>query len=231
MKYKVILFDADETLFDFKKSEKEAFKNTMIEFGFDYDEEYHFSTYKEINTVIWKELEDNLITQGELKIERFKRLKDKLGVNFDENKFADAYIKHLGDGSFLLDGADKLVEELSHKYVLSIITNGLTSVQERRIKKSVISKYFKDIVISEEVGISKPNPEIFEHAINNLGDFSKSEILMIGDSLTSDIKGGINYNIDTCWFNPNSVENKTELCPTYEISDFEGIKDLLLKDL
>lgn len=228
MKYKVILFDADETLFDFKKSEREAFKNTMIEFGVDYDENYHFSIYKEINTAIWKELEDGLITQSKLKIERFRRLSDKLGMNFDENEFAASYMKHLGDGSFLFDGAYELVEALSKNYILSIVTNGLTSVQERRIKKSIISKYFKDIVISEEIGISKPNPDIFEHAINNLGKFDKNEILMIGDSLSSDIKGGINYSIDTCWFNPNHLENKTELCPTYEVSDFNGIEDLLL---
>ena len=228
MKYKVILFDADETLFDFKKSEREAFKNTMIEFGADYDEDYHFGTYKEINTAIWKELEEGLITQAKLKIERFKRLGDKLGMNFDENEFATSYMKHLGDGSFLFDGAYELVEKLSKNYILSIVTNGLTSVQERRIKKSIISKYFKDIVISEEIGISKPNPDIFEYAINNLGKFDKNEILMIGDSLSSDIKGGINYNIDTCWFNPNNIENKTKLSPTYEVSDFKGIEDILL---
>lgn len=228
MKYKAILFDADETLFDFKKAEREAFKNTMIEFGFDYDESYHFSIYKEINDAIWKELEEGLITQSKLKIERFKRFSDKLEVKFDENEFATSYMKHLGNGSFLFDGAEKLIEDLSYKYTLSIVTNGLTAVQENRIKKSVIAKYFKDIVISEELGISKPNPGIFEYAINNIGDFSKDEVLMIGDSLSSDIRGGINYNIDTCWFNPNNIENKTDLSPTYEISDFNGIRDLLL---
>ena len=181
MKYKVILFDADETLFDFKKSEKEAFKNTMIEFGFDYDENYHFSIYKEINTVIWKELEENLITHAELKIERFKRLKDKLGVNFDENEFADAYIKHLGNGSFLLDGAAKLVEELSHKYTLSIITNGLTSVQERRIKKSAISKYFKDLDIGNS-HIKSSFPQI---------DFDKIHTIFSSGSL-------YNFSINSC---------------------------------
>ena len=81
--------------------------------------------------------------------------------------------------------------------------------KKEELRKSKISKYFKDIVISEEVGVSKPNKGIFEHALNNLGNFDKSEVLMIGDSLNSDIRGGINYNIDTCWFNPNNIENKT----------------------
>ena len=109
MKYKVILFDADETLFDFKKSEREAFKNTMIEFNIEYDENYHFSTYKEINTAIWKELEDGLITQEKLKTERFRRFIHKLGLNFNENDFASTYMKHLANGSFLFDGAIELI--------------------------------------------------------------------------------------------------------------------------
>lgn len=228
MKYKVILFDADETLFNFKKAEKEAFKNTMIDFGIDYDESYHFNTYEEINSAIWKELEQGLITQEKLKTERFRRFIDKLDMNFDENEFASTYMKYLGDGSFLFEGAIELIEDLSNKYILSIVTNGLTIVQERRIKKSVIAKYFKDIVISEEIGISKPHPNIFEHAINNLGEFSKDEILMIGDNLSSDIKGGINYNIDTCWYNPNKVENTSNLTPTYEMTDYKEIRSLLL---
>ena len=216
MKYKVILFDADETLFDFKKAEKEAFKNTMIEFNIEYDENYHFSTYKEINTAIWKELEDGLITQEKLKTERFRRFIHKLGLNFN------------GNGSFLLDGAIELIEDLSSKYILSIVTNGLTAVQEGRLKKSIIAKHFKDIVISENIGIAKPHPDIFEHAINNLGVFNKDEILMVGDSLSSDIKGGINYNIDTCWYNPNRLENKTDLKPTYEVYDYSELRSLLL---
>ena len=228
MKYKVILFDADETLFDFKKAEREAFKNTMIEFGVSYDESYHFNIYKEINTAIWKELEEGLITQEKLKTERFRRFIEKIEMDFNENDFATTYMKYLGEGSFLFEGAKELIEDLSDKYILSIVTNGLTAVQERRVKKSVIAKYFKDIVISEEVGISKPNPDIFEHAINNLGKFSKDEVLMIGDSLNSDIRGGINYNIDTCWYNPNNAENKTNLKPTYEMVDYKELRNLLL---
>ena len=228
MKYKVILFDADETLYDFKKSEREAFKNTMIEFGFDYDEDYHFNVYKEINDAIWKELEQGLITQEKLKIERFRRFINKIEMNFDENEVASTYMKYLGEGSFLFEGAIELIEDLSNKYTLSIVTNGLTIVQERRIKKSVIAKYFKDIVISEEVGIAKPHPDIFEHAISNLGEFKKDEILMIGDNLSSDIRGGINYNIDTCWYNPNKIENKSNLSPTYEMADYKEIRNLLL---
>ncbi|WP_455716325.1 YjjG family noncanonical pyrimidine nucleotidase [Anaerosporobacter sp.] len=227
MKYDVIIFDADETLFDFKKSEREAFKNSILEFGIPYDESYHLKIYQDINKVIWKEFEDGLITQEELKVERFKRLSSKLNIEFDESNFAKSYMKHLGDASFLFDDSIDLVETLHSDYTLSIVTNGLTSVQEKRIKKSVISKYFKDIIISEEIGVAKPNPKIFEHALNNIGHSDKSKVLMVGDSLTSDIQGGINFGIDTCLYNPNKLVNGTGIKPTYEISNLKALNDLL----
>lgn len=229
MKYEVIIFDADETLFDFKKSEREAFKNAMLEFNIEYDESYHLSVYSDINKAIWKEFEDGLITQKKLKVERFKRLADKLNIEFDESLFAESYMKHLSYASFLYEDSIELIESLSKGYRLCIITNGLKDVQDNRIKKSVIAKYFEDIVVSEEVNVSKPDPKIFEIALNNIKYLDKSKVLMVGDSLTSDIKGGINFGIDTCWFNANKIENKTEIKPTYEISNLMELKDMLVK--
>ncbi|MEF9953386.1 YjjG family noncanonical pyrimidine nucleotidase [Clostridium sp.] len=228
MKYEVLLFDADETLFDFKKSEREAFKNAMIEFGVDYDESYHLPIYKEINTAIWKEFEEGLITQAKLKIDRFKRLSTKLNIDFNPEEFAASYMNHLSYGSFLYEGAIELVNDLSKKYKLSIITNGLTLVQNRRIRGSEIASFFDDIVISEEIGISKPSPEIFEHALKNLNHADKSKVLMIGDSLSSDIKGGANYGVDTIWFNQISSENTSDITPTYIAKNFEEIRKILL---
>lgn len=228
MKYEVILFDADETLYDFKRSEKEAFKNTILKFNIKYDENYHLKIYQEINTVLWKEFEQGLITQEKLKVERFKRLSAQLNISFDENDFAKLYIEHLADASFLYADSIDLIENLNKAYKLSIITNGLVSVQDKRIRKSIISKYFDDIVISEEILISKPNPKIFEHALKNINHTDKSKVLMVGDSLTSDIQGGINFGIDTCWYNPNKIINKTSIKPTYEISNFNELKALLL---
>lgn len=228
MKYEVILFDADETLFDFKKSEKEAFKNAMLDFNIAYDENYHLKVYKEINTAIWKEFEQGLITQKKLKIERFKRLSDKLGVSFDENEFAKSYMEHLADASFLYDGSVELLEDISKSHKLSIVTNGLTTVQDKRIRKSTVAKYFDTVVISEEILISKPNPEIFEHTLKTINHSDKSKVLMVGDSLTSDIQGGINFGIDTCWYNPKKLENKTSIKPTYEVSSFDELKEILI---
>lgn len=227
MKYEIIIFDADETLFDFSKSEREAFKNTMLEFEIEYDENHHLTIYQGINNTIWKEFEQGLITQEKLKTERFKRLSNKLNVTFDEVEFAKTYIKHLAEASFLFDESVSLVENLHKDYKLTIVTNGLKDVQNGRIKKSGIGKYFESIIISEEVKVSKPDPRIFEHAVSNIKHTDKSKILMVGDSLTSDIQGGINYGIDTCWFNPNKSVNKTSIKPTYEISSLMELKNIL----
>ena len=227
MKYEIILFDADETLFDYKKSEKDAFKNTMLEFDIEYDENHHLKIYQSINTAIWKEFEGGLITQKKLKVERFKRLSDKLNAGFDENLLATSYMKHLSNSSFLYDDSIELLESLHKDYRLTIITNGLKDVQDTRIRKSIIAKYFEDIVVSEEIEVSKPDPKIFEHTLNNIKHTDKSKVLMVGDSLTSDIQGGVNFGIDTCWFNPNRIVNTTGIKPTYEIFSLMELKDVL----
>lgn len=227
MKYEVIIFDADETLFDFKKTERDALRNTMVEFDIEYDENHHLKVYKELNTAIWKELEEGLITQEKLKVERFKRLADKLNADFDEIQFTKAYTRHLSNGSFLYDDSIALVENLHKDYKLTIITNGLSEVQDNRIRKSIIAKYFQDIVVSEDVKVAKPDPKIFEHALNNINHTDKSKVLIVGDSLTSDIQGGINFGIDTCWYNPNKITNNTGIKPTYEISNLMELKDII----
>jgi len=229
MNYEVIIFDADETLFDFKKSERYALKNTMIEFGIDYDENYHLKVYKDINTIIWKEFEDGLIIQSDLNIERFRRLLYKLNAKFDEVNFTKSYVKHLSSASFLYDDSIALIESLHKNYRLIIITNGLKDVQDNRIRKSVIGGYFDDIVVSDEIEVSKPDPRIFEHTLKNINHTDKTKVLMVGDSLTSDIQGGINFGIDTCWFNSNKIINKSAINPTYEISNLMELKSIVEK--
>ena len=229
MKYNTLIFDADDTLFDFKASEMEALEKTLIGYEIDYDKEYHLPIYKEINSKIWKELEEGKITQGELKIERFRRYCNRLNYTFDPYDFADRYMDNLSKSSILFHDSLDLIKELYGKYKLFIITNGLTKVQNGRIINSLIAPYFNDIIVSEEVGVSKPNPEIFKIALENNQIENISNILMIGDSLTSDIRGGINFGIDTCLYNPKGITIDGEIKPTYEISNLKGLLDLLLK--
>lgn len=227
MKYKVLLFDADETLFDFKKSESIALEHAISDFDIPYDPEHHLKIYEAINSAIWKEFEEGKITQNTLKVERFKRLSRELGIDFDPHRFAERYMYHLAEASFLLDDATALLEKLHGHFKLVILTNGLAYVQNRRIGKSSIAEYFSHIVISEEVGVAKPNPEIFEHTLKLIDHTDKSEVLMIGDSLTSDIKGGNNFGIDTCWYNPNKLYNTSQVKPTYEISNLMSLLNIL----
>lgn len=227
MKYEIIIFDADETLFDFKESERVAFENTMLEFGFEYDEAHHLKIYHRINTAIWKEFETGLITQKKLKTERFKRLAHQLNIVFDEFEFAKSYMKHLANASILYEDSIPLVETLHENYRLTIITNGLTDVQDKRIRKSVIAKYFEDVVISEEVGVSKPDPRIFELALKNINFTDKSKVLLVGDSLTSDMQGGVNFGIDTCWFNAGKIANNQGITHTYEIHHLKDLHKIL----
>ena len=227
MKYDILLFDADDTLFDFKKSEKEAFLSTLKDYGLEEHTSVYFDTYHEINTKIWKEFEEGKITQSVLKIERFQRLKEALRGEFQAADFAERYTDHLAEASFPYEDSHELLQKLSGKVKMGIITNGLKKVQRKRISQSVLSHYFEAIVISEEVQVSKPDKRIFELTMDLLGDAPKERVLMVGDSLGSDILGGIRFGIDTCWFNPSGKDNKGEIVPTYEISHLHEILNLL----
>ena len=227
MEYKVILFDADDTLFDFKKTEKHALENLMYSLDTDYDKDYCINIYREINTKIWKEFEEGKITSDKLKVERFQRLIDTLNLSDDANRLSNLYVKFLSEGSFLYEDTKNILDYLSTNYKLGIITNGLAEVQHKRIRQSEVSHYFDEVIISGEVKIAKPDPKIFEYALNSLNHDDKSSVLMIGDSLTSDIKGGINASIDTCWCNLFNKVNSTDINPKYEINNLLELKNIL----
>ena len=227
MKYEVILFDIDETLFDFQKTEKEALKNTFIEFNLQYEEDFHLAKYKEMNKVLWKKLEENQISLKDLKEKRFEKYLEDLSINISYEIFNKAYINNLGRGSFLLPKAQDTVKALSQNHQLAVITNGFEDVQKPRIEKSGLSEYFKEIIISESVNYSKPHPSIFEIALKNLNYFDKSKVLMVGDSLSSDIQGGINFGIDTCWYNPSNIEPKENIKANYTIKSLDELISLV----
>jgi len=227
MKYQVILFDADETLFDFRMSERVALKGALTDFGIEYDENYHLKIYMELNTAIWKEFEEGRITQDKLKIERFRRFATELKIEINEFDMAKSYMKHLSHASFLFAGAEELIINLSKDYKLGIITNGLTDVQNTRIRKSAIAEYFKTIIISEEAKVAKPDARIYDLALSNMNHADKKTVLYVGDSLSSDIQGGINAGIDTCWVNKEKAENKSNIQPTYAIQDLSEILNYL----
>ncbi len=227
MKYEVLLFDIDETLFDFKKGEKFAFLKCVDDFKLSDNKEECMEIYKGINTLIWQEYEKGTITSKDLRIDRFRRLFKALDIERDAKEVSDAYMRYLGMSTFLFDGVEELIKALSKDYRLVIVTNGLKEAQTNRINKSTIRKYFEAVVISDEIGIAKPDPRIFEYALYKINYKDKSKVLMIGDSLSSDIKGGTNAGIDTCLYNPEKKVNDTCIKPTYQIYKLEDLKNIL----
>ncbi len=180
------------------------------------------SLYSEINAEIWRDFELGAISQEELKTARFDRLFGAVGVTADSTEFSRHYLEILGAQTDLLDGAENLVRSLAGKVRMLLITNGLAEVQVPRFAASSIHDCFAEIVISGEIGLAKPDPAIFDFAFERIDRPAKERVLMIGDNLASDILGGVNYGLDTCWYNPTGTPNGHGVEPTYEIRRASG---------
>ena len=224
---KYLLFDADDTLFDFKKCELSAFERTCNQYGLDNSAIY--ADYTEINNELWGKFNLNQIAKEILVIERFKRLFTLHKITADPGVFNTDYLRNLGDESYLFDGAVDLCRDLynSGKYEMYIITNGVESTQLARFYGSLLSEFFKDIYISEKIGYQKPLKEYFEYVINQSG-ITRDEAFIIGDSLSSDIKGGNNADIITCWYNPEHKNyNPNEYKCDYIIHNLNELRGIL----
>ncbi len=227
MKYQWIFFDADDTLFDFTKSAHHALSCTLQHFEIKTDPVY-FQTYKEINNEVWGAFERNEITASELRLVRFEKFMDAIGEYRDPAELSRFYLQELSQTDFMVDGARALVEEFLEKgHRLCLITNGLTDVQRPRIQKVDFGKYFESIVVSDEIGIAKPDAGFFEHAFSEIGRPAKEEVIVVGDSLNSDIQGGNNFGLDTCWYNPSGSANHTKHLPTYEIDRIGRLREIV----
>ena len=210
-----VLFDLDDTLFDFHKAEKIALTKTLVHFGIDPTEET-LALYSTINATHWKRLELGEISREEVKV-----------VECDPVKATAYYESMLAIGHYFMPGAPELLEELYRKYRLYIVSNGTAKVQEGRIGSSGIAKYMDGIFISQILGANKPDKQFFDICFAEIPDFSLSETVIIGDSLSSDIKGGINAGITTVWFNPKGIENDSDIKPDYTIKELSEVPGLL----
>lgn len=229
MKYEFILFDIDDTLFDFKISEERALHNTFTKYQLPTGFKDYKDSYGEISKVLWGNLEEGSMSIKKLGTERFKRLFEAHKLEIDAHQFSSDYLDYLGKETTLMPGATEVCEILSKDYRLAIITNGFTAVQEARIQNSPLRNYFEQSIISESVGSQKPHREIFDDAFSKLNILEKEKVLIVGDSLTSDIQGGLNYGIDTCWFNPHHKENTLGIKPTYVIHELNELLEMLEK--
>jgi len=225
--YDVFLIDADSTLFDFELAEATAFKTVFEACGFKYSKKI-LSRYSAINDSLWKKFETGGIKVDEIKTHRFIQLFNEIGIEYNVNDFNSKYVDELAKGAFLIEGAKETCEKItSADKKIYIVTNGLTHVQRTRLSNSLIKEYITECFISELIGYQKPDVRYFEYVLYQIPPVSRDKILMVGDSLTADIAGGNNANIDTCWFNEKGAKNQTTIKPTYEITKLNQLQQFL----
>lgn len=219
-KYNYILLDVDDTLLDFQRSQNESIKNAFKLQNIEITDEI-LNKYSELNVQLWKDYEKNIITTKEIFDTRFQKLSDMFNLGVDGIEIEKQFRLYLNESAHLIDGTLEFLNKIKKDYTLIIVTNGKKETQKSRLKISGLDKIFDYIFISEEVGYKKPEIEFFEYVEKNVLGFDKSKAIIIGDSLTSDIQGGINFSIDTCFYNYHKI--KIEGNFTYSISKLEEI--------
>lgn len=229
LKYKYLLFDLDHTLLDFDAAEDIALSQLLKEEGVE-DIQTYKDYYVPMNKALWKDLEQKKITKSELINTRFSRLFAHFGIEKDGAYLAERYQFFLSKQGQTFPGVEDLLKKLISKgYDLYAATNGITYIQTGRLEQSGIAPYFKEIFISEQLHTQKPDAEFYEKIGARIPNFDKNQTLMIGDSLSADIQGGNNAGIDTIWYNPHHLENKSLAHPTYEVHSYKDLLNYLGK--
>lgn len=226
MKYEFLLFDADHTLFDFQKSEYFALKEALDFYSLPSTDDV-IERYSVINVKYWKMLERGEIDKKSLMLARFVEFAREYGFEDKAEVLSDLYMSNLAHEAHLFDGALEMVEKLSKKYRLFIITNGVKSTQDGRFGLSPITRYFEKIFISEVIGYEKPHREFFLAVEEEIEGYCREKAVVIGDSLSSDIKGAINSGIDCIWYNPIEKEAPNDWNITYTVKTFDEILEIL----
>lgn len=226
--YRWLLFDADGTLFDYDAAERTALERSFREIDQPFGPEM-LTVYRRVNAHLWQQFEAGRVTADRLKTQRFEQLFEELRMPGDAAAFSARYLINLSRVTDLIDDAEAVLASLAERCRIGIITNGLTTVQRPRFSASALAPYFEVIVISDEIGVAKPDPRIFDAAFELMEHPARDAVLIIGDSLTSDMRGGEQYGIDTCWFNPARRPNTSDVAPTYEIAHLQELFTILEK--
>ena len=224
MKY--LFFDLDDTLLDFHKAEAWALRQALRRSGVEPTDAIA-ARYSEINQSQWELLEEQKITRQQVLVRRFQLLFQELGVNASCEKTQKCYENMLAKGHDFMPGAQELLETLKGKYEMYLVSNGTAMVQDARLRDSGIEQYFKGIFISERVVVDKPQEEFFDRSFAAIPVFDPGQAMIIGDSLTSDIRGGNNAGIQTCWYNPKHKPRRADIHVDYEISELMALPKLL----
>ena len=221
-----VLIDLDDTILDFHKAERVGLKNTLRHFGLE-PNEATIQLYLEINQAHWRALEQGNMTRKQVNEGRFTELFHRFDKEVDGASCAAYYLSQLALTHDYLPGAEEMVAKLSQKYQLYIASNGNIAVQTPRLANSGLNRYIQDAFVSEALGENKPSKAYFDICFSRIAGFDPTKAIMIGDSLTSDIQGGINAGITTCWFNPARKANTTGIRPNYEIHALSELEPLL----
>ena len=221
-----LFLDLDDTILDFHMQESVAIHKTLLGAGVEPTEE-NCQLYSKINLRHWKMLEKGEITREKLIWHRFAELFDTLGVTADPKQTADRYMDNLSEGHYFLPGAEEAVKVLAKKYRLYLASNGAGRVQVRRIASAKLAPYFENIFISEDMGANKPEKAYFDACFSQIPDFDPQKAMIVGDSISSDIRGGKNAGILTCWVNPKGKVAAPEDAPDFEIKSITELEKLL----
>lgn len=224
--YEALLFDADDTLLDFRQNEHGALESVFKAMRYQFDK-HAYMLYRQINHMLWGQYEKGEITRETVLDSRFSLLFEQLSITADGTKAEELYRRELGKGAHVIDGALDICQELSDLYNLYIVTNGVYETQISRLKASGISTYMQNIFVSDAIGYQKPSHAFFSHVFTCIPNTPPERILIIGDSLSSDIQGGLNADIDTCWFNPSRRPIDANISPTYEINSLYELRAIL----
>ena len=228
-KYNCIMMDIDNTLLDFDAAERKALLETLQEYSLPCDDAA-LTRYHEINAALWAELNKGKLRREKLVVERFDKFAKEFHCDTKAVDLNRTYTEHLATHADVIPGAEEVLHELSEVATMIAVSNGTESVERGRLKLSGFEKYFDDVFISEAVGIAKPNPKIFQLAMRKLGIEQVDKVLVVGDSLSADIQGGINAGLDTCWVNANHAENESGLTPTYEVSALQELYPIVMEE-
>ncbi len=221
-----LFLDLDDTILDFHKAEKIAISKTFRELGIEPTEEV-LARYSQINQSCWHKLELGEWNREQVLVRRFELLFAEYGIVCDGTKVARAYEKNLSIGHYFLPGTEEAVDALSKKYRLFLASNGTASVQQGRMTSANLYRFFEKVFVSQELGANKPAKEFFERATAQIPGYDPAKAMMVGDSLTSDILGGINAGMKTCWVNPSHAPADPAIQADYEIESLSQLEALL----
>ena len=224
--FEILLIDLDDTILDFKKQEHVAIRKTLRDAGLEPTEAV-CDRYSQINDWHWKQLEKGTITRDEVLYGRFRVLFGEMGIDADPVATSQAYMENLGSGHYFLPGAEDAIRSLGQKYRVFLASNGTSVVQKRRIKSAGLGEMVEGIFISQDAGVNKPGKGFFDYCFAHIPNFDIQKVLMVGDSLSSDILGGQNAGIPTCWVAPKEKVCTLEKQPTYRIESITQLETLL----